>query len=213
MNDIQVKRIKTCYGYYENYWMIDGRPVTEYLEQTKTGSICVFGSLLGLLPAWSGELIWQWENDFIWEMIDSPEELNVPILVCEDDCDLSCIVITAHIRKTEYTVCWDRIGVLDRSHMDLNEYRQSGILCLESYTESDWAKYGGNIALETYGSLNFQKWISENCYEEHIRRLRNYLKPYMQKEQNIEWIWEMNWIFEAQNYKQMVEQYRKLKQT
>lgn len=51
---------------------------------------------------------------------------------------------------------------------------------------------------------------SENSYEEHIRRLRNYLKPYMQNGQNVEWIWETGWQFEREEYEIMAERYREI---
>lgn len=211
MNKIEGKKVKTRYGYEEFYWVIDDRPITLYLEQHKPDSLSAFGSLLGLLPAWSGKLIWPWENDLVWEMACSEEELNVPILVCEDDCDLSCIVIVAHIRKTEQVIYWDRIGRVDHSRFDLSQYNQSGILCLEAYTDEDWETYGSNIALEPYGSPEYWKWVSENGYEEHIRRQRNYQKPYMQDEQNIEWIWSPGWMFERKQYALMIAQYQELR--
>lgn len=124
MNHIDVKPVKTQYDYFEDYWIIDGIPIVSYLHQHTSLSF----SALGLLPAWSGKLVSQWENDFIWELVNSKEELNVPILVCEDDCDLSCIVIVAHIRKIENIVYWDKIGLLNHSNMNRREYTQSGIL-------------------------------------------------------------------------------------
>lgn len=215
MNHIAAKHIKTCYDDTEYYWIIDDTPITVYIDQyvqlMDIKPLLHFGSLLGLLPAWSGELIWQWENDFIWELVDSHEDLNVPILVCEDDCGLSCIVIVAHIRKTANNVYWDKIGLLDHSNMMAKQYQESGILCLEAYTNEDWEKYGDNIATEQYGSSQYWQWVSENCYEEHMRQLRNYIKPYMQKEENIQWIWEPKWQFKKQNYNEVVEQYRKWK--
>ncbi len=57
MNQIDVKCIKTRYDYFEDYWMIDGVPIVAYLDQHKSASLSVFGSSLGLLPAWSGKLI------------------------------------------------------------------------------------------------------------------------------------------------------------
>lgn len=215
MNHIDVKSIKTCYDYPEYYWIIDGKPITFYLDefiQNKSISTLLrFGSILGLLPAWCGRLEWQWENDFIWELVDCSEELNVPVLVCEDDRDLSCTVIMVHIRKVGDRVYWDRIGVLDHSNTNVQEEQQSGILCLEAYTEEDWEKYGDNIAAEKYDSYEYWKWVSENTYEEHIRRLRNYTKPYMQQESNVEWIQELNWEFDAKQYGAVVDEYRKLK--
>lgn len=214
MNHIEVRSVKTCYDYSENYFIIDGKPLTFYLDEfvqnCSGSSLEKFGSLLGLLPAWGGELEWPWENDFIWELVDSREELNVPVLVCEDDCDLSCIVILVHIRKTEDRIYWDRIGSLDHSNGNNREEQQSGILCLEAYTEEDWVKYGDNIATERYDSPEYWKWVSENCYEEHIRRLRNYIKPYMQKPENVEWLQELNWEFDAGEYGLAVERYREL---
>ena len=198
MNHIEVKRIKTCYDY-----------PAHYLDHHRPSG---YSSLLGLMPAWNGELLSQWENDFVWEMVDCQEELNVPILVCEDDQDLSCIVIVAHIRKENTMVYWDKIGVLDHSNFVLDEYNQSGILCLETYTDQDWELYGSNIALEEYGSSDYWKWVNENCYEEQIRRLRNYMKPYMQDDANIKWFWSSDWAFETDSYIAMVEQYRNLKQ-
>ena len=102
MNRIHMELVQTIYDYGEYYWMIDGRPIVRYLNEAVSAGACprleVFGSLEGLLPAWTGELVWKAENRFIWEMVDSVEDLNVPVLVCEDDCDLSCIVIMAKIR-------------------------------------------------------------------------------------------------------------------
>ena len=88
------------------------------------------------------------------------------------------------------------------------EYNQSGILCLEAYTDEDWENYGSSIALEPYGSAEYWKWVSENCYEEHMRRQRNYMKPFMQDEQNMEWIWSSGWKFERKQYEAVVTQYQ-----
>ncbi len=217
-NKIKVEAVKTCYHYMEHYWIIDGKPIVEYLDNYIKAGLCLalsrFGSMLGLLPAWNGRLIWNWENDFIWELIDGQmngyEEINLPILVCEDDCDLSCIIILAKVRKSENCVYWDKIGYLNRKNWDIREEQKSGILCLAAYTEKDWEFYGDNIALEEYNSAEYWDWVSKNSYEENIRRLRNYMKPYMQKEENIDWIKETRWQFDIYEYKAAVNVYRKL---
>ena len=139
MNRIHMELVQTIYDYGEYYWMIDGRPIVRYLNEAVSAGACprleVFGSLEGLLPAWTGELVWKAENRFIWEMVDSAEDLNVPVLVCEDDCDLSCIVIMAKIRKEPGTVYWDSLGVLNLENQDFRMEKQSGILCLEAYSD------------------------------------------------------------------------------
>ena len=146
MNRIHMELVQTIYDYGEYYWMIDGRPIVRYLNEAVSAGACprleVFGSLEGLLSAWTGELVWKAENRFIWEMVDSSEDLNVPVLVCEDDCDLSCIVIMAKIRKEPDTVYWDSLGVLSLENQDFRMEKQSGILCLEAYSDQDWEEYG-----------------------------------------------------------------------
>ena len=213
-NKIKVESTKTCYHYKEYYWLIDEKPVVEYLDEYIKAGLCPdlsrFGSMLGLMPAWTGELIWKWENDFIWELIDSGQEINIPILVCEDDCDLSCIIILVKVHKSENCVYWDKIGYLNQKNWNLTEYQRSGILCLTAYTDEDWEQYGDNIALEQYNSKEYWDWVSGHCYEENMRRLRNYMRPYMQKEENIDWIKETGWEFDIQEYEAAVEVYRKL---
>ena len=46
MNHINVRYVKTCHNDYEYYWIIDGRPITVYLERNQTNSLSVFGPLL-----------------------------------------------------------------------------------------------------------------------------------------------------------------------
>lgn len=212
MNTIDVRPVTTMHGCSEFYWHIDGIPLVRYLDGYVSDGKCPAlersGSLLGLLPAWSGELLWAAENQFIWKMIDSPETLNVPLLVCEDDCDLSCIVILARIRKTKGFVFWDKIGLLSHENEDFNLEQRAGIANLDSYSDEDWEKYGGNIAWKEFGSREFFNWINENWQEELLRRRQNYTLPYMQDESNIFWIEDVNWMFAAGQYHNAVEKYR-----
>lgn len=208
MNKISAASIKTLYDYKETYWMIDDKAIVEYIdeyrEQGKCEQLNKFGSMLGLLPAWTGMLMWKADNSFIWEMVCSKETLNVPILVCEDDCDLSCIVIIAKIRKTNDRVYWDKIGLLNHENENMSDEMNSGILCLEAYTEEDWEKYGENLALETSNSELFKNWVAENWDEELIRRRRNCTKPYMQNDENIYWIKDTNWEFDYKEYEEVI---------
>ena len=116
-----------------------------------------------------------------------------------------------HVRKEEGKVYWDRIGTLSHNKYNRQEEQQSGILCLEAYSEEDWTKYGDNIATEEYDSANYWRWVNENCYEEHIRRLRNYMNPYMQDDENVNWIKDVDWTFDENEYKGVIEKYRKIK--
>lgn len=211
MNKITAKYFQTPYHYQEFYWTIDNLSIVEHLQHYIEEDLCPQlqnNDMSGLLPAWSGHLSSVIDNAFIWELIDSPEDLNIPILVCEDDCDFNCLVILVHVRKTHQYVYWDKIGLLNQKHRNFHEEALSGILCLDSYTDEDWQKYGDNIALENIDSQKWKEWISQNWNEEYMRRLRNYLKPYMQNNENIIWIKETHWQFLNQDYQNVVELYR-----
>ncbi len=214
MNNIDAKYTKTPYRYLEYYWKIDGKSVVEHLEENinvkEKKKNKFVGSFLGLMPAWTGELEERADNKFIWNLIDSDEELNVPILVCEEDCDLSCITVVAHIRKTEKFIYWDKLGLVKHDNWDEEKEHESGILCLEKYTDEDWEKYGDNIATEKYGNPEYWDWYHENREEEILRQHVNYMKPYMQSEENITWLLTVNWVFSKNQYNEMVEKYRDL---
>lgn len=213
LNQITVQKINTPYGYQEDYIVIDGIPIVRYLSQWvregKCSQLESFGELEGLYPAWGSHLLWKAESRFIWELIETEETVHAPVLLCEDDLDLSCIVIVARIRKDREFVYWEKFGLMDHSQMDFEKEKQSGILCLEAYSDEDWALYGDDIALERVGSEKWKRWISENWEEEQLRRLRNYIGPYMQKENHIIWIASPDFVFARAEYEACVAYYKK----
>lgn len=218
INQIQVVYKQTKYSYKEYYHCIDGKTLVEYLEEQVSfdikNKLKYNGDFLGLMPAWSGKLIMTAENRFVWSLIDSEEELNVPVLVCEDDCDLTCIVIVAHIQKTNTNVYWDKIGLVDWSEYDRVKECESGLLFVEAYTQKDWDLYGGDVAWMKARSSEFTYWLHDTqCWEEeHFRRLSNYMKSFIQKDNHINWLLEPKWNFLKNSYNNMVEEYRKIYQ-
>lgn len=216
VHSIRIAALQTIYGYQEHYWLIDGEPIVSILERWVQEGRCpnleIFCTVMGLLPAWTGKLLWASENRFVWEMIDSPDPLNVPLLVCEEDCDFSCIVILVRIRKTENFVFWEKLGLLSHENEDGEKEKCSGILCLEAYTANDWEQYGDNIATERCGSPEYWQWVSAHWDEELIRRRRNYTLPYMQDENNIVWIASPGWKFPRAEYDRMVVDVRRIYQ-
>lgn len=208
MNKIDMQYIKTIYNYAEHYFIIDGKVITQYIDEYNKN---INTSFLGLMPAWTGKLEYEDENCIIWEMIDSKaNNINIPILVCEDDCDLSCTVVIVKIRKSDKFVYWDKIGFLNHKNHNNEKYFKSGILHLESYTDEDWEKYGSNIALAEYGSWEWKKWVSQNWQEERRRRNKNYIYPFIQNENNIDWFKSVNWVFDINQYNNVVEKFRKV---
>lgn len=213
MNSIQVQSMQTPYGYEEQHLMIDGvflpYYVDAYAKASKEGYFRDSTSLLGLYPAWGKDLLHTGEIRFIWKLIGMEEPVVLPVLVCEDDLDLSCLVIVVSVRKDELCVYWDKIGFVSHEDWDLQQELRSGVLHLESYTEEDWEKYGDNIALEQPRSEAWKRWISENWDEELFRRRMNGTLLYYQNEKHIVWLKELGWVFEREDYESCVEIYRR----
>ena len=213
MNHIEVKSMPTPYDYEEHYWVIDGKSLPEYLEEWVSerpdDPLNRLGTLLGLCPAWLNCLEWEGDVRFVWELI-SMEDAILPLLVCEDDLDFSCIVIVAEVHKEGDYVHWKRIGQVLHDNEDFEEEKQSGILKVDAYTDEDWEMYGDNIALETIHSEAWDNWIGENWSEELFRRRMNYTLPYYATEGNIRWLKDVNWTFHRREYEEVVETYKNL---
>ena len=208
MNHITVKDMSTPYGYKENYWIIDGRPLPEYLEtwasESNDEDLKSMQPFLGQCPAWSKRLNWKGDIRFVWKLIEM-DSVVLPLLLCPDDLDLNCIVIVAEVEKTKDYVYWNRVGYVSHANEDLEEEKRNGILNLSAYSDEDWEKYGDNIALEDINSYEWREWISKNWEEELYRRRMNYTLPYYQTEGNIYWIKEAGWVFERREYDRMIE--------
>ena len=63
-------------------------------------------------------------------------------------------------------------------------------------------------------SSEFTYWLHDTqCWEEeHFRRLSNYMKSFIQKDNHINWLLEPKWNFLKNSYNNMVEEYRKIYQ-
>lgn len=215
MNHINIQKIKTQYGYEEDYWSVDGKTLPQYLDEcvSKTNSEYlsnIGGTFDGLCPAWSKELDFKGDIRFVWELIHR-ESTILPVLLCSDDLDFSCIVIVVEVEKTKDFVYWNRIGYVSHKNKDFEEEKRSGILCLEAYTEEDWEKYGDNMALETVTSHAWSEWISKNWEEELYRRRMNYTLPYYETEGNVCWLHDLQWCFARSEYEGMVREFWELK--
>ncbi|MNN41849.1 hypothetical protein D3C81_1559910 [compost metagenome] len=46
-------------------------------------------------------------------------EFVMPVLMCPDDCDLSCTVVVAHVVRTGNRVAWTKLGIDMSSREDL----------------------------------------------------------------------------------------------
>ena len=215
MNHIDIAEVKTPYGYFENYWTIDGVLLPELLDIKTKGlndeNINWIETFLGLCPAWNFDLDWWGDVRFVWKLINM-DNVTLPILLCEDDRDFSCIVIVVEVKKSKDFVCWNRIGYVLHNNENFDEEKQNGILNLEIYSDEDWKKYGDNIALAKVDSQEWTEWVGKHWDEELYRRRMNYTFPYYQKEENIEWFLDTNWVFNRVEYENMVVKFKHMQQ-
>ena len=190
---------------------IDGIALPELLdkntENTNDERLSSFiKPFITLFPAWSFDLDWEGDIRFVWDVLNM-ENAPIPILMCEDDADFSCIVIVAEVEKTKDYVYWNRIGYVNHDKESFDAEKRSGILHTAAYSDDDWEKYGDNIALEEVDSDNWCQWISENWEEELYRRRMNYTLPYYRADGSVTWFLETDWKFERSEYEAMLDKY------
>lgn len=214
MNHIKIEKMHTAYGHEYFLWSIDGKALTEYLQDWTAafpddGRVNRLAPFSGLWPAWSKHLEWEGDVRFVWKVVESDKTI-LPLLLCPDDVDFTCIVVVAEVEKTKDSVYWSRVGFVLHDREDFAEEKKSGILKFEAYSDRDWERYGDNIAWEEVDSPAWCQWISENWVEELYRRRMNYTLPFYQTEGNVFWMKEIGWVFDRGEYESMVQEYWEL---
>lgn len=93
---------------------IDGIPFDLYLHNLYPDNL-----YLGLIPTITDWIGLKEEAEFVLRRFISEEEIVIlPILMCPDDCDLTCTLIVAEVLKSDDQVIWRRIGV-DSSNLGI----------------------------------------------------------------------------------------------
>lgn len=108
MNKLSVRIMKSQYIQEEHLnIIIDGIPLDKILHEYYPDEL-----LLGLVPTivdWLGTEV---EVKLIQSAFFSNEENTiVPVLMCPDDCDLSCTLIVAEVETSSEAVVWKRMGI------------------------------------------------------------------------------------------------------
>lgn len=211
MNHIEIAEISTTYGYQQYVWNIDEIPLSEYLSKWSEDfpdnkTIKMMKPFEDLCPAWEKELEWEGDVRFVWKVLEMDSAV-LPLLLCPEDTDFSCIVIVVEVEKTEDFVYWNKIGYVLHENENFDEEKKNGILNTNAYTDEDWQRYGDNIAWEEVNSPKWRRWISEHWAEELYRRRMNYTLPYYRTEGNIFWLQTVDWVFDRDKYEQMIDEY------
>lgn len=209
MNTISVKVIskRDDWNWKDIEWFIDDIRLSMHLADKKTMQLPeIVEPFDDLCPAWTKDLDYAGDVKFVRHLINQDNAI-VPIYMCPDDLDFSCIVIVIDVIKTTDFVYWKRAGYERIQDYDFQEERRSGILYTDSYTDEDWEKYGDNIALAECDSEEWHQWITDNWEEELYRRRMNYTYRKYQQDGNILWFSELNFQFERHEYDEMVKTY------
>lgn len=160
-----------------------------------------------LALAWSIPLEYSGDVRFVWKMLREDKAI-LPLYLCPDDLDFSCIVIVAEVEKTENYVYWNRIGYVTHVGENYKKEIEHGILDTDAYTSEDWERFGDNIAWETVESPEWYQWTGENWNEELYRRRMNYTLPYYRDGGGVCWVQTVDYTFERNTYELMLEDFR-----
>lgn len=181
-------------GMESEYFLVDGKCINTIFDEIQ-GSNNFFEWLVSSLCVENiGEL------HYIEELIKRKISCNFPLLVCGDDLDFSCIVVVVKVEWLEDSVIWTKFGTVKKEIDFWKKFRSSGILRFEDWTDDDWKKYGSIAYDLMYDENFFDEWCSRNWYEEVYRRTWGYYHKYFNQDINIEWIGEVDFRFEIDNY-------------
>lgn len=115
-NHIKLGKVHTAYGQEQLLWSIDGKSLPEYLQSWAADfpdnkMVMAMAPFSDLYPAWAKDLECEGDVRFVWETIELDKAV-LPLLLCPDDTDFSCIAVMAQVEKTEDFVYWHRVGVV-----------------------------------------------------------------------------------------------------
>ncbi|QLG42071.1 MULTISPECIES: hypothetical protein [unclassified Paenibacillus] len=109
---------------------VDGKPLDHILNELYPDDL-----FLGLIPTIVDWMSVDEESNIVENTFNATDEVKiVPILMCPDDCDLSCSLIVAEVETTLDQVRWNRIGIDLNNPKDLinrNEFLETGVKWLD----------------------------------------------------------------------------------
>ncbi|MBD3922937.1 hypothetical protein H8B09_29790 [Paenibacillus sp. PR3] len=108
VNSLSVEMLKSKYASVEHPTiLIDGIALDIYLHSLYPNDL-----YLGIIPTITDWIDLKDEAKFVLSRFQSNHErVILPILMCPDDCDLTCTVIVAEVINRDNEVVWCRIGV------------------------------------------------------------------------------------------------------
>lgn len=131
MNQISVEDMKSKYVSNNHpLILIDGVPLDIMLDE-----IYPDGFLLGLIPTIVDWISSMDERRLVEQAYDMNDEVKImPVLMCPDDCDLSCTVVVAEVETSNKFVKWNRLGIDKNNPKELiekNMFLETGVEWLD----------------------------------------------------------------------------------
>lgn len=119
--------------------LIDGIPLDIMLNE-----IYPDGFLLGLIPPLVDWIGTNEERRLVEQAYDRTDEVKImPVLMCPDDCDLSCTVIVAEVESSNKYIKWNRVGIDKNNPKELiekNMFIETGVEWLDNVPQLSFSK-------------------------------------------------------------------------
>ena len=121
INRLEIKNIP-LYNYWSGEYLcseaqpvIDGIPLGDHINNAlKNSSVRLdYDCKLLRLTFYHG-LEFEYCDRFMEKLLSLKSDAVIPILLCDDDTDFTCTVITAKIRYSDNSVFWDSIGLVSQ---------------------------------------------------------------------------------------------------
>lgn len=196
MNKIQAKPI-TSFGINVLSIFIDDTPLTEIIS-TKSG----VSHYKDLWCSWlikKNNIPWRQHGNYIWKLLETKQNCNLPILLCPDDMDFWCSIVVAKVNYLNDVVMWEKLGIVT-GKMDSYQWSQSGIRNLDKWSDEDWELYGSTLAILKEDDREWDEWCSKHWIDEENRRLWNYFHPFFNEDKNIKWLDYKSLSFDSNEY-------------
>lgn len=108
VNKLAVKNMRSRYVEVEHPTiLIDGRPLDFILDEVYPDHL-----LLGLVPMIIEWISLEEEVTLVGQAYESDQVIKIlPILMCPDDCDLTCTLVVVEVEIMDDLVHWKRFGI------------------------------------------------------------------------------------------------------
>ncbi|MFC4776106.1 hypothetical protein ACFO9Q_04915 [Paenibacillus sp. GCM10023252] len=119
--------------------LVDGNPLDSILNEIYPDDL-----ILGLIPTIVDWMSYDEESKLVQNVYSAADNKKIlPILMCPDDCDISCTLIVAEVETIKDQVNWNRIGIDMNNPKDLikqNEFVDSKIKWLDRVPRMTFSK-------------------------------------------------------------------------